>query len=99
MALWTNGRPRPTGLIKLRPSLIRYDDTKQRSTQQLTNSSAVAEKLSFKNILMHQLSDWAGRCLDYDEIENTQPRARPKKTWKEVADNDKCVCICVHLTH
>jgi len=39
--------------------------------------------------------DWV-RCLAY-EVEGTRPRGRPKKTWKEVVDND-LTCLCMYAS-
>jgi len=31
--------------------------------------------------------DWVKKCMEY-EVEDTRPRGRPKKTWREIVEND-----------
>jgi len=40
-----------------------------------------------QNVLQKEDSDWAKKCMEYEE-EGARARGRPKRTWREVVQND-----------
>ena len=36
-------------------------------------------------------TDWAKKCMEY-EVEGSRPRGRPKRTWREVVQDDCQAC-------
>ena len=38
-------------------------------------------------MLRKEDTDWVKKCMEY-EVEGSGPRARPKRTWKEVVQKD-----------
>ena len=38
-------------------------------------------------MLRKEDTDWVEKCMEY-EVEGSRPRGRPKRTWKEVVQND-----------
>ena len=41
----------------------------------------------YGHVLWKEDTDWVKRCMEY-EVEGSRPRGRPKRTWKEVVQND-----------
>jgi len=42
-------------------------------------------------VLRKEDNDWVKKCLVY-EAEGARPRGRPKKTWREIVENDHQAC-------
>jgi len=40
---------------------------------------------NFSDVLTN--NDWVKKCMEY-EVEGSRPRGRPKRTWREVVEND-----------
>jgi len=38
-------------------------------------------------VLRKEDNDWVKKCMEY-EVESARPRGRPKRTWKEVVQED-----------
>jgi len=38
-------------------------------------------------LLQKEDTDWMKKCVEY-EVEDSRPRGRPKRTWKEVVQKD-----------
>jgi len=38
-------------------------------------------------VLRKEDNDWVKKCIEY-EVEGARPRGRPKRTWREVVQND-----------
>jgi len=38
-------------------------------------------------VLWKEDTDWVKKCMEY-EVESSRPRGRPKRTWREVVQND-----------
>jgi len=41
----------------------------------------------YRHVLRNGNTDWEKKCLEY-EVEGSRPRGRPKRTWKEVVQQD-----------
>ena len=41
----------------------------------------------YGHVLRKEDTDWVKKCLEY-EVEGSRPRGRPKRTWREVVQND-----------
>ena len=41
----------------------------------------------YRYVLRKDDDDWAKKCMEY-EVEDSRPRGRPKRTWKEVVRDD-----------
>ena len=41
----------------------------------------------YGHVLRKDDDDWVKKCMEY-EVEGSRPRARPKRTWKEVVRED-----------
>jgi len=41
----------------------------------------------YGHVMWKEDTDWVKKCMEY-EIEGSRPRGRPKRTWKEVVQND-----------
>ena len=41
----------------------------------------------YGHVLRKDDDDWVKKCMDY-EVEDSRPRGRPKRTWKEVVRED-----------
>jgi len=41
--------------------------------------------------VLRKEDDWVKKCMDY-EVEGPRHRGRPKRTWKEVVQNDCQAC-------
>ena len=39
------------------------------------------------HVLRKEDNDWVKKCMEY-EVESARPRGRPKRTWKEVVQED-----------
>jgi len=42
-------------------------------------------------VLRKDDDDWVKKCMEY-EVEDSRPRGRPKRTWKEVVREDCQAC-------
>jgi len=41
----------------------------------------------YGHVLRKEYTDWVKKCMEY-EVEGSRPRGRPKRTWREVVQND-----------
>ena len=41
----------------------------------------------YGHVLRKEDTYWAKKCMEY-EVERSRPRGRPKRTWREVVQND-----------
>jgi len=41
----------------------------------------------YGHVLRKEDTDWVKKCMEY-EVEGSNPRGRPKRTWKEVVQKD-----------
>ena len=41
----------------------------------------------YGHVLQKEDNDWVKKCMEY-EVEGARPRGRPKKTWREIVEND-----------
>jgi len=41
----------------------------------------------YGHVLRKEDTDWVKKCMEY-EVEGSRPRGRPKRTWKEVVQNN-----------
>ena len=46
------------------------------------------------HVLRKEDADWVKKCMEY-EVEGSRPRGRPKRTWKEVVQED-CQACCLN---
>jgi len=42
----------------------------------------------YGHVLRKEDTDWVKKCMEYDEVEGSRPRGRPKRTWREVVQKD-----------
>jgi len=45
----------------------------------------------YGHVLRKEGNDWMKKCLEY-EADSSWPRGRPKKTWREIVENDCRAC-------
>jgi len=41
----------------------------------------------YRHVLRKEDIDWVKKCMEY-EVEDSRPRGRPKRTWREVVQKD-----------
>jgi len=42
-------------------------------------------------VLQKEDTDWVKKCMEY-QVEDSRPRGRPKRTWREVVQKDCQAC-------
>jgi len=45
----------------------------------------------YGHVLRKEYNDWVKKCMEY-EMEGARPRGRPKKTWREIVEQDCQAC-------
>jgi len=41
----------------------------------------------YEHVLQNEDNDWVKKCMEY-EVEDSRPRGRPKRTWRELVQKD-----------
>ena len=48
----------------------------------------------YGHMLQKEDNDWVKKCMEY-EVEGTRPRGRPKKTWREIVEQETQLKLAV----